>query len=517
MMERFHTVSPLDFRYYGGEETVFARLSPFVCEEASIRYQCRAEAALVRTFADLGLCSPDVAVEVASAAEAVTAVEVYELDKTLHHTSKSIVEAIRAKVSPESGRFIHLFATSFDILDTARALQLQDVTRDVLLPDLASLLSTLRALALQYGDTVQIGRTHGMFAEPITFGLFLAVYVSRLGGRAMKIEAARQNLRGKLSGAVGAHNALVLKFPKSAHLVERLFLARLGLLPSDTSTSTQVVEAEFVVDYAHSLTSGFSVLANLADDMRQLHRSEIGEIVEPRGAGGIGSSTMPHKTNPKSFEAIKSLWKAFVPRITTSYMDQISEHQRDLTNSASGRFLMELVAAFDYAVVRMQSTLEGLVVDRDRIQANLEASESFITSEPLYILLSLTGVPDAYQKAKDLASGARERGMSILELARQDDSLKAALDLLSTENLEILMDPARYVGDAPARVQATCSHWEAKMTELLEYHRKEKRALKKPPKRWFQALVTTITQTEAGKSTSESAFPLTRREMIEAW
>ncbi len=516
-MDRFHAVSPLDFRYYGGEQSLFSRLKPFVCEEASIRYQARAEAALVETFADLGLCSRDVADEVTEAAESISASRVYELDEALHHTSRALVEAIREKVSAESQRFVHLFATSFDILDTTNALRYQDLAREVLIPDLAALVSTLCRIARNHAGTLQIGRTHGMHAEPITFGLFLSVYVSRLANRTMAIEAARQNLRGKLSGAVGGHNALALMFPKSAHLVERLFLARLGLLPSDTYTSTQIAEPEFVADYSHSLVSCFSVLANLADDMRHLHRSEIAEVIEPRGSTGVGSSTMPHKTNPKSFENIKSLYKAFMPRMVTQYLDQTSEHQRDLTNSASGRFTTELVAAFDYAVVRMQKTLDGLVIDQEKMKANLDPSMGFIAAEPLYILLSLAGLPDAYDKAKNLASAAPERGLSVLELARQDESLKDALASLSAGNLEILEDPARYIGDAPARVHATCDHWEAKMSELLEYLKTEKQALKKPPVRWLKILAKTIADAEAGKLVPEQTIPYSRRNMIEEW
>ncbi|MBN1593132.1 MAG: adenylosuccinate lyase [Candidatus Coatesbacteria bacterium] len=514
-MDRFHAVSPLDFRYYGAEKSIYDRLRPYVCEEASVLYQSRVEAMLVETFADLGLCSREVAEEVTKAAQSISAARVYELDEVLHHTSRAIVEAIREKVSEEGRRFIHLFATSFDILDTSNALRYQDLTRDVLIPDLASLISTLAGIAREHADTPQMGRTHGMHAEPITFGLFLSVYISRLGGRALNLELARQNLRGKLSGAVGAHNALALKFPRSSHLVEQLFLARLGLLPSETYTSTQVVEAEFMADYAHAVTSAFSVLANLADDMRHLHRSEIAEITEPRGKKGIGSSTMPHKTNPKSFENIKSLYKAFMPRMITQYLDQTSEHQRDLTNSSSGRFTMELATAFDYAIFRMQKTLKGLVIDKSKMQANLEAGKAFITAEPLYIMLSLCGVPDAYEKAKELASAAKERQLSILELARSDESLSEALDSLTPENLEILEDPSRYIGDAPIRVQATCEHWEARMSALIKDLDREKKVLSRIPARRFKELARRIADVEAGKLEPEQAIGILRNQMFE--
>jgi len=516
-MDRFTAVSPLDYRYYGGDEAMFERLSPFVSEEAWVRYQARVESALTDTFADLGLCSRDAAEEVQRACDRVTAEQVYELDVVLAHSSRALVEAIRGGVSDEAKPFVHLFATSFDILDTSTSLRFQEVVREVLLPDLGALVKTIAQFAKQRARTVQIGRTHGVHAEPITFGLFLAVYVSRLAGRALAIERARQDLRGKLSGAVGAHNALALRFPKSSHLVERLFLARLGLLPSDSYTSTQIVEAEFVTDLMHSFYSCFSVLGNLADDIRHLHRTEIGEVMEPKGKKGIGSSTMPHKTNPKSFENIKSLFKAFAPRMVTQYLDQICEHQRDLSNSASGRFSLETLVALDYAVVRMKRALEKLVVNEHAMATNLELSKGYITAEPMYILLSMAGVPDAYQKAKELAQAASEQDRTVLELARSVEPIREAMESMSQVNLEMLNDPTRYTGDAPVRVQATCSLWGQRMDGLLSYLKKEKRAISRPPARWLKRLVKAIHDAEAGKSEPEQWLPQTRRQMIEEW
>src|SRR5262249_26076865 len=159
----------------------------------------------------------------------------------------------------------------------------------------------------------------------------------RLGGRIQAIDQARRNLRGKLSGAVGAYSALSLRLPRAAVAFEKLVLALLDLQPAPGSISSQIVQPEFITDLGYAVQSCCSALANLADDMRHRHRSEIGEVAERGKADTVGSSTMPHKVNPKSFENVKSLWKAFAPRMTTLLMDQISEHQRDLTNSASQR------------------------------------------------------------------------------------------------------------------------------------------------------------------------------------
>ena len=140
------------------------------------------------------------------------------------------------------------------------------------------------------------------------------------------------------------------------------------------SHSTQIVEPEAWSDLAHACVTALGVMANLADDMRHLQRTEIAEIAEGFRAQQVGSSTMPQKRNPISFENVKSLWKAFMPRVITTYLDQISEHQRDLTNSASQRFSGELIAATAYAATRLGTSIDGIRIDRDRMKANVGLS-----------------------------------------------------------------------------------------------------------------------------------------------
>src|SRR5262249_27965666 len=154
-------------------------------------------------------------------------------------------------------------------------------------------------------------------------------------------------------------------------------MKRLGLEPPEISS--QVTQPEYVADYAYALASCWGVLANLADDFRHLFRSEIHEIGErvegDPGTEVVGSSTMPHKGNPKDFENVKSLWKAYMPRLTTVLIDQVSEHQRDLTNSASGRFVTEFVAAFAYAVRRTSLALDGVQARKERMAEILESGK----------------------------------------------------------------------------------------------------------------------------------------------
>lgn len=460
-MNRFDTVSPLDYRYYGDTPAFFARLQPYVSESGYVRYLLRVEVALARALARWGVCPPGVAEEIETASRQVAPEEVYEEEQRVQHNIRALVNCVRRRVSPEARPYVHLFATSFDMMDTASALRYKELVRDVLLPDLIALERRLIEFARANAGQPQIGRTHGQHAVPTTFGYAIALYVSRIGTRIQAIDQAHRNLRGKFSGAVGAFNAISLLPSKDPAACEVELLAELGLKPSDTSVSSQIVEPEYLTDLAYAVTSCFSVLANLADDVRNLVRSEIGELVQIYADAQVGSSTMPHKMNPKDFENVKSLWKEFMPRMITVFTDQISEHQRDLTNSASARFLPELFTGFCYAVLRMREALERVRPNPARMKELLDEARPHFVAEPLYIMLALQGLPDAYDAVMRLSREARRTGTPLLELARRDQRLAAALDRLPGEHKEILGDPARYVGDAPRRTIATCEHWQA--------------------------------------------------------
>src|SRR3989338_4948413 len=330
----FDAISPLDFRYYGRNKKIFEKLQPYLSEAAFVEYALKAEAALARTLAKNRVCTQKIADEIENACRHVTAEQVYAEEDRIKHNIRALANSIRNKVSDEAKPFVHFTATSYDIIATADAARHKDFANNVLIPELLKLESTLINLALREKNTLQIGRTHGQHAEPITFGFAIAQYVSRLGSSILKIKKTANNLRGKMAGAVGAYNASSLFF-SSPKKFEEEAMDEIGLKPSPIST--QIVEPEFMVDYLNSVVSAFGILANLADDMRHLQRNEIAEVGEFFEAKQVGSSTMPQKRNPINFENVKSMWKEFMPRMATIYMDQISEHQRDLTNSASMR------------------------------------------------------------------------------------------------------------------------------------------------------------------------------------
>ena len=208
-------------------------------------------------------------------------------------------------------------------------------------------------------------------------------------------------------------------------------------------------------------------MANLADDMRHLQRTEIAEIAEGFGAQQVGSSTMPQKRNPVSFENVKSIWKAYVPRIVTTYMDQISEHQRDLTNSASQRFGGELLAATAYAATRLEGSLDGMRVDRDRMKANLALSRGGIVAEALYVLLAKHGHGDAHEAVRRLTLDADRTGRPVVEIASLDDELRALVGELTPQERRVLERPEEYRGLSTEVAREVAAAWRHTLKGVL--------------------------------------------------
>ena len=461
---RFDAVSPLDSRFYGGDTATFEALHPYLSAAAVIAYQARVEAALAAAMADAGICDRSVATAIAAAADRVTAEEVAAEEATTRHDVRALVNVIRSLVPDEAKRYVHLGATSYDIVDTANALRYRECIERAVIPAVAAVVARCIAIAEAEADTPQIGRTHGRHAEPITFGFAVASYISRLGDRIGLLQGASQRLPGKLSGAVGAYNALGLLSADPRGL-EKRFLDSLGL--ERRSTSSQIVEAEGWSDLAHACLTTLGVLANLADDMRHLQRTEIGEVAEAFAAEQVGSSTMPHKRNPVSFENVKSIWKAMAPRIVTTYMDQISEHQRDLTNSASQRFLGEILAATAYAARRMAGSLEGIRVDRDRLKANLALTRGAIVAEPLYVLLAKYGHPDAHEAVRKLTLEAERTGRTLMEVATVDADVRSYLATLTPEERRVVDQPEEYRGLAADVAREVAATWRERLREVL--------------------------------------------------
>jgi len=459
-IDLYDTINPMDFRYYSTDESLYNKIQPYLSENAMVSHMAKVELALVKTLSKRGFCSKSVVEQVSKACKDVTAEEVYEEEKRIKHNIRALVNCIRKKVTDEAKPFVHFTTTSHDIICTADAMRFKNFTLEVLIPSLTELMKTLIGIAEREKETLQIGRTHGQHAEPITFGFALAEYISRLGKRIKKTKIYAKNLKGKISGAVGAYNAASL-FIEDPVAFERDVLAELDLKRG--KHSTQIVEPEYVTDLAYAVISTMGILANLADDMRHLQRSEIAEVGEVFDDNQVGSSTMPHKRNPINFENIKSMWKAYSPRMLTVFMDQISEHQRDLTNSASSRYIPEILAALLVMSERMTNVMKRLVVDTHGLRKNFDMNRQMIAAEPLYILLSANGHPDAHEHVRQLTLESQKSGKPLEILAFKDRKLKPYIKKFTKKQIDLLKNPSKYTGVASKKVEEVCRHWKKEL------------------------------------------------------
>lgn len=454
----FENLSCIDHRYSLSEADAFAGLSKYISEEASIRSCAKCEAALVKAHLKLrGKLTDEIAKTLDDVAANIDPQEVYTEEEKTKHNIRALVNVMKTKVDSEIGPLIHLGATSVDILDTALSCRMRDVTQNVVLPELKKLENYLCDIAERECATPQVGRTHGQHAVPITFGWSIAEFVSRLGKSILRIEELSSQLVGKLAGPVGSYNgpSMIVKDPEE---LERTYTEFLGLTPSEYSN--QLVEPEYVLRLLLEMNVAFGIIANLADDLRNLQRSEIGEVFEYFAATQVGSSTMPQKRNPWNSEHVKSLWKAMCPRVITFYMDQISEHQRDLTNSASQRFIADYVSGFTMAVARMNSVVKGLQADKEGMARNLENAggkvRGGVLAEPAYILLGEAGYNDGHEIIRKITLEAEQSGKTFFEVLKTHEKeyadITAQLEKLGVENpANFFEHPSNYCGLAAVK------------------------------------------------------------------
>lgn len=447
----FDSIAPVDYRYWDEE------VASYLSDSAYLKYKLNVELVLVKALEKRGVCSADVVKEIEKACSEVTAEEAYAEEEKVKHDIRAMVNIIRSKVSDSAKPYVHMTATSYDIIDTANAARFRDVTQKVLVPSLKELLKVLIGLAEKEAETVQVGRTHGQHAVPITFGYAVAGYVSRLGQSILALEELAKGLKGKFSGAVGAYNASSLFFD-DPEAFEKDVLAELGLEPVEHAT--QVTQAEPMLRLLTETTISAGIMAQLSDDMRNLQRTEIGEVGEEFSSSQVGSSTMPQKRNPINFENAKSLWKVIMPRIVTAFMDQISEHQRDLTNSASGRTYGETIAYTVSMAKRLTKTMAKISVDHAHLESNMAMQKGLIAAEPLYILLASLGHPDAHEKVRNLTLTAQKESKSLEDVAMSDSEMKPYLDKMTDKQKAILKNPASYVGISREKTKSIIASWQ---------------------------------------------------------
>lgn len=454
MRDVFDNISPVDYRNWDPE------VARFLSENGFTGYKLRMELALVRVLCRRGLCTQEVVDEVEAACRRVTTAEVYDEEAVNHHDIMALVKCIRDKVSDAAKRFVHMTATSYDIVDSANAARFKDVVEQVLIPTLIELERELIDMTLRESDTVQVGRTHGQHAVPITFGFGIAGFVSRLGGCIIALRELAAKLRGKFSGAAGTNSATSLFFDDPMAF-EAEVLAEVGLAPVEHAT--QIVPPEAMMRLLFEVVNVATVLGNIGDNGRNLQRTEIGEVGEPFEEEQVGSTAMPQKQNPIKLENTKSMWKIVAPRLLTVVMDGISDHERDLTNSASARTYGEIIAYVVYMAKTVTKVMRKLTVNRGNMKRNLNMSKGAIAAEPLQLILSSLGLPDAHKKVKLLTQIAKRDGLSLESVVLVSTEMQPYLKRMTEHQRVILSDPFQYIGIAPQKARDVANRWKQQL------------------------------------------------------
>jgi adenylosuccinate lyase len=347
----------------------------------------------------------------------------------------SFTRAIAERLGPP-GRWIHLGLTSSDVLDTALSLQIQ-LASDILADDLARLETVLSDLAVRYKHMLTIGRTHGMHAEPTTFGHKLAVFVSQIRRDRDRLEQARAELKvGKLSGAVGTHANVPAE-------VEEHALERLGLRPADAAT--QILQRDRHAQFVSTLAVVGATLEQQATEIRALQRTEIGEAFEPFSTGQQGSSAMPHKRNPELCERVCGLARLIRGHAVTALENVALWHERDISHSSAERIILpDACIALDYMLDLLTTIYDGLEVCPDTMLRNLESTRGLIYSGQVLLALVERGMArsEAYALVQAAARKVWSGDGDLLSHLAADPRVT---ERLSTKELASLFDPTYHL------------------------------------------------------------------------
>ena len=357
-----------------------------------------------------------------------------EIFETTRHDVTAFLTSITENLGPE-GRWLHLGMTSSDMLDTAQALQLVE-SGDLLLEDLDQAIQVLGEQSVKYKDTMMMGRTHGVHAEPITLGLKLAVWWEELRRqRARLVEACNSIRVGKISGAVGTHATIPPQ-------VEDRVCARLGLQAAPISN--QIVQRDRYAHFVGTLALIAASLEKFATEIRSLQRTEIHELEEPFGQGQTGSSSMPHKRNPELAERICGLARLIRGHSVTALENVALWGERDISHSSAERIILpDSCLALDYILSIFTRIVKDLRVFPERMWANIEDSRGLIFSQRVLLALVDRGMAreEAYQVVQRNAMRSWDHNEDFRELLKADAD---ARNRLSQEELEELFDYVYY-------------------------------------------------------------------------
>ncbi len=413
-------------------------------EENKFRQWLAVEVAATETLAEAGLV-PRAAARAIRERGDFDLARIHAIEAEIKHDVIAFTTAVAEKVGPES-RWLHYGLTSNDVVDTAQALQLKQASA-IILEDLRRLRDVLRRRAFEFKDTPMVGRTHGVHAEPITFGLKLANWYSENERNLARFERAAEEMRvGKFSGAVG----------NAAHLdpeMEERICARLGLHAAPITS--QVIQRDRHAHYVATLAVIASTLDMIATECRHLQRTEVREAEEFFSEKQKGSSAMPHKRNPVNLEQVSGLARVVRGNSMAALENVALWHERDISHSSVERVILpDSTILVDYMLAKMTNLLDTLVVYPERMKANLESTGGLVFSGPLLLDLVEHGVlrEDAYRRVQRHAMRAWNDGLNFRALVLSDPEIAAKVPRKQLERAFDLQRQLRNVDKIFARV-----------------------------------------------------------------
>ena len=390
-------------------------------DESRLARWLEVELAALDGWAEVGAVPREAAEAIRQGAVPPSPERVAEIEEVTQHDVAAFVDAVAGDLGAD-GRWLHYGLTSSDVLDTALALQVREAGQ-LILEGIERALEAVARRAEEHRDTVMVGRTHGVHAEPISFGAKLAGWAFELDRNRERVARALEGMRvGKLAGAVGTYAG-------GDPEVERISCERLGLVPE--SAATQVVPRDRHAELLSVLALCASSLERFATEVRHLARTEVGEVQEPFGRGQKGSSAMPHKRNPVVAERICGLSRIVRAAALVGFENVPLWHERDISHSSAERVVLpDAFLALDYMIDRFAWLVEGLIVDAERMRSNLEASHGLVFSQRVLTALVAGGLArdEAYRLVQRHAMRAWEKGLDFRELVESDPEIASHLD-----------------------------------------------------------------------------------------
>jgi len=409
-------------------------------EENKLRKWLEVELAALEGLAHYGYIPKDVPSKVRARAK-FDIVRVQEIEKITNHDVIAFLTNVAENVGPV-GRYVHFGLTSSDILDTGLSLQVQEASA-ILIRELKKLINALGKKAKEHAETLMVGRSHGVHAEPTTFGLKMALFYTAFQRNLQRLEAAKETLRyGKISGAVGT-------FANVDPKVEEFVCKKLGL--NAALVSTQILQRDRHAEYLGTLAVIGGSLEQLATEIRGLQKTETFEVQEYFAKGQKGSSAMPHKRNPITCERVAGLSRILRGNALAGFENIALWHERDITHSSVERVIFpDSTILLDYMLGLMQNVIENLVVNKDRMLQNLALSRGMVFSQGLLLKLVEKGLTreDGYKLVQDAAKKIWENEKLTLEAVVLAD--KAILRVLSPKEIKTAFSYERHLKNVPA-------------------------------------------------------------------